>query len=310
MFLLHEGHKNQKGIHPILVTMREETEDRKDVTAGNGVAGSSSRTMTGVDLDKLGTSLNSMRDLIFVDDDEDDPMNCWSSMTGSDDQASDEQTDSFVSNVSFNDFDDDEIECPFLPTSLPYAQLVYDPGRKSLIALLEVSLAVHSCNEDEDRSAPKRLRMLERNPDGHKRDKGYGSDGSAANTTKSIRSDEDSLTIAPFAAFEDLPVTLLTLKATSKFRRRDPIVFATDMHPDAWLEEALDLYLLHDSQLPEEDSDRSSTSCTDALRKLLLASRSMVVFRSRMGGSDTCRDWHKVSRGPFLGMRYSCLLEI
>ena len=313
MSLTHER-QERWGCVPLAKKMNgTNNEDRKDspMEQEEGIG------MTDmVDLDKLGTSLNSMRDLIFVDDDDDDdddPMNgCWSSMTGSDDPESDGKTDSLASDGSFHHHDaGEENECLFLPTSLPYAQLAYDPHLKTLIALLEVSLAVHGGNEeDDDRGTPTRLRMLERQSHGGKQEMGDGSDGSATNNNKSITSEDDKISIAPFAIFEDLPAKVVTRKPTSKSLRRDPNVFSTELRTDAWLEDALELYLLHDCQDREDDSDKSSTSCTEALRKLLLASRSMVVFRSRMGETATHGDWHKVSRGQIIGVGYSCLLEI
>jgi hypothetical protein len=265
---------------------------------------------TDSNLDTLGTSWNSTHHLIFVDDDDDaDLLNCWTPSTASEGQDSDENKDSSGSSVSFHDPEDNEIVCPFFPTSLPYAQLVYDPNLRTLITLLEVSLAIHSENalQDGTTSAPKRLRMIDRRPRGYVDDACDAPMVSATRSTESTGSESD-YSIARFGAFEDLPVKVITPDATSTSYPREPIIFATETHPDAWLEDALELYLLHESQDYLEETGKSSSSCAEALRKLLLASKSLVVFRSRNG--ESAGDWHKVSRDPFPGVGYSYLLEI
>jgi len=94
----------------------------------------------------------------------------------------------------------------------------------------------------------------------------------------------------------------------------EPIVFVSVPHPEAWLDDAIELCLLHEYQdHPIIDTgDKSNTrGCVEALRRLLQVSKCMVIFRSRQPlGHTSASDWHKVPRNQFSSVGDSCLIEI
>lgn len=281
-----------------------------------------SRT-TSLDLAKLSASCNSTRNLIFVDEEEDDYekkdyvdddlLQSWSSLASIDAGQDDSDCRSLDSIL---DMDLSQVTGPFRPTSRPYAQLVFDPDQHTLVALLEVSLAavgrigVDSMNAVP--SSPKRLRMIELTSTDVKSKDPIDDLNVSAGTasTASIQSYDEDCSIIPFASFRNDIQTddaqYSQCGYPSNTFHAQPVVFATESDPNAWLEDALDLYLLHDNQDPWQDDSNSNGGCSEALRKLLQASRSLVVFRCAQ--NDSPEEWRNTE--PFSGIGYSSLLEI
>jgi hypothetical protein len=164
-----------------------------------------------------------------------------------------------------------KVSNPLEPISLPYAQLCFDPESKTLVTLMEINLAGNSRRS-------KRLRIIdpleqENFPSGTLQmtcDSGTESTVS----TRSIDPDEE----------------------LNKYD--DPIVLSSQSQ-EVWLEETdLDLYLLHECEDPWEVEARGG--CAETLKKILIASRSLIVFKQRDSRWEPARE-------SFSGIGYSML---
>jgi hypothetical protein len=163
---------------------------------------------------------------------------------------------------------------PLVPTTLPYAQLCFDPETKTLVTLMEINLAGNGRRS-------KRLRIVD--PQDEKEPESMVPMAPLSNagteSTVSSRSNGD-----------EIP------------KYDEPIILSSETQ-EVWLEETdlLDLYLLHDFDDPWDVEVRGG--CADTLRKLVTASRSLIVFKQRDSRWETTRE-------PFSGIGYTVLEEV
>ena len=185
------------------------------------------------------------------------------------------------------------------PTCFPYAQLCFDPESKTLVTLMEVNMKSATGGRQS-----KRIRMVEANynMEETKREAHKDPNTSGTDSTVSLYWEDDRFGI----------VDIVDAKASMmRERYNEPIVFSTEPSQSTWFEEAeLDLYLLHDCQDPWEMDGKAQCSCSEALKKLLLASKSLVVFRPRRFDHDLASHWNQVSQESFSGIGYSFLQEV
>jgi hypothetical protein len=165
-------------------------------------------------------------------------------------------------------------------TSLPYAQLCFDPESKTLVTLMEINLGGIGRRS-------KRLRIVD--PKEHYDEEPPAPKG--ADTTPTAYSTTSGTVSADSRSeyhFEESTYS-------------DPIVLSC-FGQGTWLEETdLDLYLLHDCGDPW-DMTENRKGCSEALKKVMSASRSLIVFRQR----DSTR-WETTQREQFTGIGYTML---
>jgi hypothetical protein len=144
---------------------------------------------------------------------------------------------------------------PRVPTTLPYAQLCFDPEKKTLVTLMEINLGGNGRRS-------KRLRILDSNGAPHLE-----------------RQDNPSLLMEnSSSASTESTVSSARSNAHAEESKEEPMFLLQD---DEWFEETdLDLYLLHDFEADPWRADPRG-GCTEALKKMLMASRSFLVFRHR-----------------------------
>ena len=156
---------------------------------------------------------------------------------------------------------------PLQPITLPYAQLCFDPDRKTLVTLMEISLGGSGRRS-------KRLRILD------------------AQTVRIDREDRLSMQIAAASSKSGTNSTNSSRWAEEE-KVDDPILILGARN--SWLEETdLDLYLLHDSD--EAWRSESRRGCADALRKFLSSacSCSVLVFRRESSWESTKEPFSKI----------------
>lgn len=178
---------------------------------------------------------------------------------------------------------------PMKMVCVPYAQLCFDPEQNALVTLMEVDLATTSGQRS------KRLCLVDSKARVEAKERLSDPNESRTDSTVSERSEDEMIVsgtaVEPGAALE--------------YRFDEPIVFSS-LSPEAWLEEAdkLDLYLLQECQDPWEIADnKAQGGCAEALKKLLIASKSLRVFKSRSG-----QDYS--TPVPLSGIGYTFLQEI
>lgn len=184
------------------------------------------------------------------------------------------------------------VPSPSQPTCWPYAQLCFDPESKTLVTLMEVNMALDGGNKF------KRLRLMERTHNDKKLTDWTEDPGtSRTDSTVSFHSDGG------------YGKGGLGVGSMEKESYSNPIVFATESAQEPWRDETeLDLYLLHECHDPWIVTDKSQGGCAEALKKLVVASKSLVVFKQR-SGHDSSFSWNE-SEEPFAGMGYAFLQEI
>jgi hypothetical protein len=199
-----------------------------------------------------------------------------SSLTDSDDDAStadNSATQTKGTDAEASETRDDADDKSNTRVTNPYAQLCYDPERDAVITIVEVK--VQSGNGMEK---TKRLRVLDpRDP----------------NPPASNGTDKNSPPVFERANHHQSQVTAHASEGD------DESVFHLGV---GWLEETelanLDLYLLHEFG----ENGESRKKCTDALKKLIIASRSLVVF-------SRSPNWETTYREPPQDFHYSSLSD-
>jgi hypothetical protein len=182
-------------------------------------------------------------------------------------------------------------------TCEPYAQLCFDPEQNTLVTLMEVHLA------SADGRQSKRLCIVD--PEGKSQAKGWLSDPNTSGTdcTASDCSEDDLLRFGD----AEFPVAQNAVEPEGPPVRRfdESIVYSTTISPETLSEEVdVGLYLLHECQDPWNMADRSQGGCTEALKKLLVVSRSSLkVFKSRSEHEYSTQE-------PFSAIGYAFLQEI
>ena len=143
---------------------------------------------------------------------------------------------------------------PLVPTTLPYAQLCFDPEKKTLVTLMEINLG-------GDGRRSKRLRIIDSNGAPH----------------LECQENPSWLMASSSSTFTESTVSSTRSNVHAEETKEEPMF----LQDDVWFEETdLDLYLLHDFEADPWRAD-PRRGCTDALKKMLLASRSFLVFRHR-----------------------------
>ena len=162
------------------------------------------------------------------------------------------------------------------PISFPYAQLCFDPETKTLVTLMEINLA-GNCRRSE------RLRIID-----------------PIEQEANLPSDMPEIQRSCPSGSESTVNTFLDL-TYEETKYDDPIILS-ELSQEPWLEDQnLDLYLLHESSDPWEFQARGG--CAEKLKKILTASRSLVVFKPR--------DSHwEPTQEPFSGIEYAFLEEV
>jgi hypothetical protein len=164
---------------------------------------------------------------------------------------------------------------PRFPTTLPYAQLCFDPEKNTLVTLMEINLGGNGRRS-------KRLRILDSNEASPESTPAHCLEGATATATAAGR-ENPSLFMASYSSASTTTSTESTGSSTrsnghAEEKEQEPNFLSQD---DIWLEETdLDLYLLHDFEVDPWNADPRG-GCTEALKKMLLASRSFLVFRHR-----------------------------
>lgn len=172
-------------------------------------------------------------------------------------------------------------------TSLPYAQLCFDKDTKTLAAIMEINLGGLG---GRGRS---RLRIVE--PDEEQRQEeedrydpttpyenmllpsGYSNTGSTVSSGGST-----ATSTWHHAGRQELRVGAHERESSGTCS--EPIVLSCFGPNNSWLEETdLDLYLLHDISSDAWDTTNGANrqGCADALKRLLVASRSLIVHSRR-----------------------------
>jgi hypothetical protein len=170
-----------------------------------------------------------------------------------------------------------------MPTSLPYAQLCFDPELKTMVTLMEIDFA----SSPHKMKKSKRVSHLDGQPSILK--------------SRTPVDDVPALLSAPSGTDSTLSTrsgSVLTL-SPSEERDQEPMILL-GTHDHEWLEEAdLDLYLLHDDAC--DDTESSHGRCTDSLRRFfLVAYRDRRVARQRANSCEQLRE-------PFGGIGYRIL---
>ena len=161
----------------------------------------------------------------------------------------------------------------FQPTSLPYAQLCFDPERKTMVTMMEIDFS-------GPRKQSNRLTELD----------AILPTGLGPVDFPLLRCDPSSATCAE----STISTHLESIRGT---KINEPMILLGTQ--GMWLEESeLDRYLLHDAEDPWQAE--SKRGCTESLRKLLQAYRARLVSRQR------ANSWEQ-PREPFLGIGYKVL---
>jgi hypothetical protein len=187
-------------------------------------------------------------------------MACSSSLTGSEvsSEATAKSTECSSSLWSYSESKPPKIikvSNPLEPTSLPYAQLCFDPETKALVTLMEINLAGNGRHS-------KRLRIIDPQEE----------NGAPIPATFQMISSSNSGTTSTVSTRSNGP--------GDEIIKYDETIVLSSYSEEVWLEETdLDLYLLHDCEDPWEAHGRGG--CTETLKKLLIASRSLIVFKQR-----------------------------
>lgn len=144
-----------------------------------------------------------------------------------------------------------------MPTSLPYAQLCFDPELKTMVTLMEIDFS----SLPHKMKKSKRVSNLDAQP--------------SIVTSRTPVDDVPALLSAPSGTDGTLSTRSGSALTESPSKERDQertILLGT--HDHEWLEPAdLDLYLLHDAC---DDGESSHGRCTDSLRRFFL-----VAYRDR-----------------------------
>jgi hypothetical protein len=156
-------------------------------------------------------------------------------------------------------------------TTFPYAQLCFDPERKILVTLMEICLSGNG-------QRSKRLRIID------------------PRTNSAPPEETPSSLMIGSLSTSGTETTLSTCVDASPVKAEEPIfVLGTQ---GAWLEETdPDLYLLHECEDPWCADSKSG--CTKTLRKLIVASRSFLVFSIW----PRERSWEAPSNEAFIGYK-------
>jgi hypothetical protein len=170
-----------------------------------------------------------------------------------------------------------------MPTSLPYAQLCFDPELKTMVTLMEIDFA----SSPHKMKKSKRVSQLDAQPFILK--------------SRTPVNDLPALLSAPSGTDSTLSTrsgSVLT-ESPSEERDQEPIM-VLGVYDHQWREEAdLDLYLLHDDVC--DDSVSSHGRCTDSLRRFFL-----VAYRDRRVPRQRANSFEQ-PREPFGGIGYRVL---
>jgi hypothetical protein len=157
-------------------------------------------------------------------------------------------------------------------TTLPYAQLCFCPEKKTLVTLMEINLGGNNGRrskrlgilDSNNTTAPHFLQCQENDP------------SSWLMTSSSSRTcTESTVTVSSTRSNHNHMVQ--HHHHAPEETKEEPMF----LHDDVWLEETdLDMYLLHDFEADPWRADPRG-GCSEALKKMLLASRSFLVFRHR-----------------------------
>jgi hypothetical protein len=190
-----------------------------------------------------------------------DTMACSSSLTGSEvsSEATAESTECSSSLWSYAESKPPKIikvSNPLERTSLPYAQLCFDPETKALVTLMEINLAGNGRHS-------KRLRIIDPQEE---------NGAPVLPTTLQMISSSNSGTASTVSTRSNGP-------GDEILKYDEPIVLSS-YSEEVWLEETdLGLYLLHECEDPWEAHGRGG--CKQTLKNLFIASRLLIVFKKR-----------------------------